>query len=86
VTDPQALPVDPDDADYLALAAEALPEEPFDAATWGAWTSDLKTRTGRKGRALFLPLRKALTGETSGPDMAALLPLIGRRNSVARLS
>ena len=70
----------------LREAAELLPQEPYDETTWGAWTGALKERTGRKGRALFLPLRKALTGEEHGPDMKALLPLIGQRNSVARLS
>jgi glutamyl-tRNA synthetase len=86
ITDPVRLPVDAEDADYVTLAASLLPEEPFDETTWGAWTGALKARTGRKGRALFLPLRKALTGEAHGPDMKALLPLIGRRNSVGRLS
>jgi glutamyl-tRNA synthetase len=86
VSDPQALAVDPEDADYLARAAELLPAEPWDDTTWGTWTAALKAKTGRKGKALFLPLRKALTGEAHGPDMKALLPLIGRRNSAARLS
>jgi glutamyl-tRNA synthetase len=86
IADPVRLPVDAEDADYLPLAASLLPDEPFDETTWGRWTGALKARTGRKGRALFLPLRKALTGEEHGPDMKALLPLIGRRNSVARLS
>ncbi|MGW8207355.1 MAG: glutamate--tRNA ligase, partial [Hyphomicrobiaceae bacterium] len=49
-------------------------------------TGALKTATGRKGKALFLPLRKALTGIDHGPDMAALLPLIGKDEAVARLS
>jgi len=34
---------------------------------------------------LFLPLRRALTGRDSGPEMAALLPLIGQAETVARL-
>ncbi|WP_029057395.1 glutamate--tRNA ligase [Stappia stellulata] len=85
VNDPQPLPVAPEDAGYLARAAELLPKEPWDDTTWGAWTGALKAETGRKGKGLFLPLRKALTGEAHGPDMKALLPLIGRRNSVARL-
>ena len=75
-----------EDAAYLALAASLLPEEPFDENTWGAWTGRLKAETGRKGRALFLPLRRALTGRDHGPDMKMLLPLIGRRNSADRLS
>ena len=62
------------------------PDGDFDEATWGAWTSALKEKTGRKGKPLFMPLRKALTGMKHGPDMAALLPLIGRERTTARLS
>ncbi len=75
-----------DDRAYLAAAAEALPGEPWDDTTWGAWTAALKERTGRKGKALFMPLRLALTGRSRGPEMAALLPFIGRDRTVARLS
>ena len=46
----------------------------------------MKEQTGRKGRALFLPLRRALTGLDHGPDMAALLPLIGREQAMERLA
>ena len=52
---------------------------------WHALTAQLKEATGRKGKALFLPLRRALTGRDSGPDMAALLPLIGRDRALVRL-
>jgi glutamyl-tRNA synthetase len=83
---PERVEPSQDDADYLAQAAKLLPEEPFDETTWGAWTSLLKAETGRKGRALFLPLRRALTGLDHGPDMKKLLPLIGRRSSADRLS
>ena len=75
-----------EEADYIAQAADLLPPEPWDETTWGAWTGALKTATGRKGKALFLPLRKALTGQTSGPELAALLPLIGRDKALLRLS
>ncbi|MHC5653309.1 glutamate--tRNA ligase [Stappia sp. ICDLI1TA098] len=83
---PARVTPDAGDADYLALAARTLPQEPWDETTWGTWTAALKAESGRKGKALFLPLRKALTGEDHGPDMKWLLPLIGRCNSVARLS
>ncbi|WP_062011468.1 glutamate--tRNA ligase [Aureimonas sp. AU4] len=74
------------DADraFVADAIDALPPEPFAATTWKLWTDDLKARTGRKGRALFLPLRIALTGREHGPDMSALLPLIGREKALER--
>lgn len=71
--------------DYLRAALEALPSEPWDEGSWGAWTAALREATGRKGRALFLPLRLALTGEEHGPEMKPLLPLIGRERAVQRL-
>ncbi len=74
-----------EDADYLASAKALLPPEPWGEATWQEWTSALKQTTGRKGRALFMPLRKALTGLDHGPELAALLPLIGREETLRRL-
>ena len=61
-------------------------EEPWDEKTWGAWTATLKALTGRKGRDLYHPLRLALTGREAGPELAALLPLIGRVRALDRLS
>lgn len=80
-------PIDPlvEDEPFLAEAAGLLPPGPWDDATWSIWTAAVKTATGRKGRALFHPLRLALTGRESGPDLAALLPLIGRERATARL-
>jgi len=75
-----------EDADYLAVAAKLLPPEPWDAASWSALTTALKAETGRKGKALFHPLRLALTGKDQGPEMAALLPLIGKAKALARLT
>ena len=74
-----------EDPAFLAEAATLLPAEPWDAATWSAWTGALKAATGRKGRALFHPLRLALTGRETGPELAALLPLMGRERALARL-
>ncbi|MEL6451252.1 MAG: glutamate--tRNA ligase [Pseudomonadota bacterium] len=68
--------IEDEDADFVAQAMALLPERPFDATTWGTWTAAVKAETGRKGRGLFMPLRKALTGQAHGPDMAALLPLL----------
>ncbi|MBV9568628.1 MAG: glutamate--tRNA ligase, partial [Hyphomicrobiales bacterium] len=81
-TQPQ---IDESDRDFLAQAVAFLPGEPFGEASWRDWTSALKDRTGRKGRALFMPLRRALTGLEHGPDMAHLLPLIGRDRVLKRL-
>jgi glutamyl-tRNA synthetase len=83
---PVAAPAQPDeDRSFLAAAADTLASLPFDAGVWGALTDTLKGMTGRKGKALFMPLRLALTGQPHGPDMAALLPLIGREEALARL-
>ena len=85
VTGPVEAPALPDpDREYLSLAAQALPED-WSTGPWQTLTQRLKERTGRKGKALFLPLRQALTGRDHGPDMAALLPLIGRQAALARL-
>ncbi|MEO0388314.1 MAG: glutamate--tRNA ligase [Pseudomonadota bacterium] len=70
--------IDPEDSAFVAEAMTALPPRPWDQTTWGTWTGGLKAATGRKGRALFMPLRKALTGRAHGPDMALLLPLLQR--------
>jgi glutamyl-tRNA synthetase len=74
------------DGAFLATAAASLPEEPWDEMAWTKWTARLKSITGRKGKALFHPLRLALTGKTDGPELAALLPLIGKVKASARLS
>ncbi|WP_300060869.1 glutamate--tRNA ligase [uncultured Roseobacter sp.] len=68
--------IDDEDAAFVAEAMALLPEGPFDDQTWGAWTGAVKEATGRKGRWLFMPLRKALTGQAHGPDMSALMPLL----------
>ncbi|MGE5767303.1 MAG: glutamate--tRNA ligase [Bacteroidota bacterium] len=75
-----------EDAAFAGRAAELLPPEPWDAETWGTWTAAVKQETGRKGKELFRPLRLALTGLDHGPELKALLPLIGRERAEARLS
>jgi glutamyl-tRNA synthetase len=75
-----------EDAAFLSEAAAKLPPEPWDETTWKEWTSGLATSLGRKGKALFHPLRLALTAQEKGPEMARLLPLIGRAKAAARLS
>jgi glutamyl-tRNA synthetase len=68
------------------VARELLPPEPWDANTWTAWTSAVKQAAGAGGKALFHPLRLALTGRERGPELKALLPLIGRERALARLA
>ena len=75
----------PEDRDFLAGAAEAANQIDWSGEAWKQLTAMLKAASGRSGKALFLPLRRALTGRDSGPEMAALLPLIGRDEAVARL-
>jgi glutamyl-tRNA synthetase len=74
-----------EDAAYLTAAAEMARAIDWAADPWHALTAGLKEATGRKGKALFLPLRRALTGRDHGPDMATLLPLIGRERAIERL-
>ena len=74
-----------EDRELCHKAAGLLPPEPWDEATWFTWSSAIKAATGAKGRALFQPLRLALTGEEQGPELKHLLPLIGRRRAAARL-
>jgi glutamyl-tRNA synthetase len=80
-------PVTPaiEDAALAAKAASLLPAEPWDETAWSAWTGALAAATGLKGRALFHPLRLALTGRENGPELKKLLPLIGRARVLARL-
>jgi glutamyl-tRNA synthetase len=78
-------PVIEGEAEYLAAAAAALPAEPWDETVWTAWTGALRAETGRKGKGLYHPLRLALTGEDKGPEMAVLLPLMGRARAAERL-
>ncbi len=86
-TGPIAAPaIADDDKAFLAVAADALGRIDFGHDAWSKLTSALKEQTGRKGKALFMPLRLALTGREHGPDMAAMLPLIGREQARARLT
>ncbi|MGO3518331.1 MAG: glutamate--tRNA ligase, partial [Acetobacter cibinongensis] len=70
---------------FLKEAAALLPAEPWDTTTWKTWTAALKEKTGKSGKALFLPLRLALTGEEHGPELRDLLPLMGRTRVLSRL-
>jgi len=72
------------DTAFLREAFALLPEEPWDGDTFRTWTAAVRDRTGRKGKALFMPLRLALTGRDQGPELADLLPLLGREGTLAR--
>ena len=68
--------VDEDDRKYVNDALSLLPKAKLSEESWLQWTKEIKLRTDRKGKQLFLPLRKALTGKENGPDMSLLLPLL----------
>ena len=86
VTGPVDAPApDAEDQAFLTAAHRLLADLPFDACIWRTLTQALKDETGRKGKTLFLPLRRALTGLDHGPDMSLLLPLIGRDEALRRL-
>ena len=68
--------IDDEDREFIAQALTLLPEGPFTKETWKAWTDEVKSATGRKGKGLFMPLRKALTGQERGPDMSDVMPLL----------
>jgi glutamyl-tRNA synthetase len=68
--------VEPDDAAFVQQALAMLPPQPWGPATWADWTTAVKAATGRKGRALFRPLRLVMTGRETGPEMAALMPFL----------
>ncbi|MCF6199042.1 MAG: glutamate--tRNA ligase [Hyphomicrobiaceae bacterium] len=74
-----------DDEALCEAAQNLLPSEPFDAQTWSSWTKAIKDETGAKGKGLFMPLRKALTGQEHGPELKLLLPMMDRARIIARL-
>ncbi|MEO0953809.1 MAG: glutamate--tRNA ligase [Pseudomonadota bacterium] len=78
--------IDADDRDFISAAAALLPEGDLTSETWGNWTAALKAQTGRKGKGLFMPLRKALTGMERGPSVGDMLQLMGRERALKRLS
>lgn len=71
--------------EYLDIAANLLPDEPFNIETWEKWTNLLQKQTGRKGKDLFLPIRFALTGREKGPEMKYLMPLLTKKQVLKKL-
>ena len=68
-----------EDREFVSEALDMLPAPPYDAETWSTWTSAVGNRTGRKGRSLFMPLRLAVTGQSRGPEMADVMPLLQKK-------
>jgi glutamyl-tRNA synthetase len=75
-----------EDKEFLQKAIESLPEGQITVETWDAWIESLKKATTRKGKNLFMPLRKALTGKDHGPELKYILPIIGRNRIMDRLN
>ncbi|WP_435257863.1 glutamate--tRNA ligase [Thioclava sp. FR2] len=67
-----------EDREFVAQALAMLPAQPWTTETWGQWTAAVKEATGRKGKGLFMPLRKAMTGRENGPEMADVMPLLAK--------
>jgi len=80
-------PISPliEDPALIEHAAALLPDAPWDATIWTIWTKSVAEATEKRGRALYHPLRLALTGLERGPALANLLPLIGHDRVLARL-
>lgn len=82
-------PVQEDEVGFLLQALDVLPddpaERPWSETTWTEWTTALRDSSGRTGRALFHPLRLALTGEEKGPELRDLLPIMGHERVSGRL-
>ncbi|AUC53497.1 glutamate--tRNA ligase [Sagittula sp. P11] len=68
-----------EDKDFVAQAFGMLGEPPYGPETWSQWTGAVKEATGRKGKGLFMPLRKAVTGLERGPEMADVMQLLQKR-------
>ena len=73
------------DKEFIKIALDLMPEEPWNDTTWDNWTAKIKEKTGRKGKDLFLPLREAFTGMKHGPEMKKLIQLLGRDKILERV-
>ena len=74
-----------DNLDFLREAAKLLPNSPYNIDSWDQWTSLIKQKTGKKGKELFMPLRKALTGKEKGPELKYFLPLLSKEQILKKL-
>jgi len=74
-----------DERVLIKEAAATAEKLDWDAEPWRTLTDELKSSTGKRGRELFHPLRLALTGRESGPEMAPLVAVMGKDRTVRRL-
>ena len=75
-----------EDAEICKIAVETLPQGELTAEIWPSWVAAISDKSGKKGKALFRPLRLALTGRTEGPEVKNLLKYMGRERVQKRLS
>lgn len=75
----------PEDAAFVGEAAKLFPEGEVSPSTWKDWTDAVKAKTGRKGKQLYMPLRRVLTDQEHGPEMDRMLRLIGAEKARGRL-
>ena len=84
IDDPINIDIDID-YEYLNIAQDLLPNEPWNIETWDQWILKIKEKTERKGKDLFMPIRLALTGKTKGPELNKLILLMGYNKVMERL-
>lgn len=70
-------------ADFFTVAAGI--DAPSPSQDFRGWATRVGAATGTRGRSLFRPLRAAISGVLSGPELAAIAPLIGHERLLARL-
>lgn len=83
--EPIAPEVNENDKNFLLQISDILPTENWDLSTWDNWIAKVKTITDRSGKSLFMPIRIALTGRDSGPELKNLLVFIGQQEVTKRL-
>ena len=71
--------------EFLKIAQDLLPKEPWNKETWDQWILKIKEKTEKKGKDLFMPIRLALTGKTEGPELNKLILLMGYNKVLERL-
>ncbi len=69
---------EPGARDVIAALATAIEGPMLDRESFRGMANRVKERTGQKGRALFHPIRVALTGESGGPELDLAVPAIER--------
>jgi len=72
----EAALIEDEDREFVIQAFDLLGDPPYADDTWSTWTAAVKDATGRKGKGLFMPLRKAVTGRVRGPEMAEVMSLL----------